>query len=228
MKNYGKILLTAIMISSLYSTVAAASSEGQDLSTNTPEIMINNEISQTSTIGIFDPNFKEKAISQGLDSETIIAGYYVPFDKTRSNLSSDQVLPSALGDVYLKNIDMTQITGNVIERAVGKGPAPLSLSVVDGVATTFSAEISSKAGLGGAEIAAKLGTTYQATRNFNKTYGPIQIPANKTYTIYCAPTYNYYSFQIWKQGFFSDSYIGTYEYKEPTGLYFYWQDTTGW
>lgn len=228
MKKYGKILLTAIMFSSVFSTVASASSEGQVLSTNTPGIEINNDISQTSTIGVFDPNFKEKAIAQGLDPETIIAGYYVPFDKTRSNLSSDQVVPSALGDYYLKNIDMTQITGNVIDRAAGKGPAPLSLSVNDGVSTTFSAEISSKVGWGGAEIAAKLGTTYQATRTFNKTYGPIQIPANKTYTIYCAPTYNYYSFQIWKQGLFSDSHIGSYEYKEPTGLYFYWQDTTGW
>lgn len=145
MKKFGKILLTAIMISSVFSTVASASSEGPVISMNTPEIVSNNDISQTSAIGIFDPNFKEKASSQGLDPETIIAGYYVPFDKTRSNLSNDQVLPSAIGDYYLKNIDMTQITGNVIERAIGKGPAPLSLSVIDGVATTFSAEVSSKA-----------------------------------------------------------------------------------
>lgn len=123
---------------------------------------------------------------------------------------------------------MTQITGNVIDRASGEGPAPLSLKVSQGVSTTFSAELSSKVGWNGADIASRLGITYQASKHLERVYGPVQIPKDRVYTIYCAPKYNYYSFEVWKKTLFSDSHIGTYEYKEPIGLHFYWQDTTGW
>ncbi|MGG0811320.1 hypothetical protein ABE142_01435 [Paenibacillus alvei] len=230
MKIYRKILLTstAILVSSVFSTMVSASATTPDYSssaTNTAGIEVMNDSSQESTLGIFDPNFKEKAKQQGFDPDTIIAGYYVPFDKSHT---SNQAGLQTMSDYYLKNIDMQQITGNVIDRSIGRGPAPLSLTVKRGISTTFSSEISSKLGWNGADIASKLGVSYQQSIEFSKTYGPIEVPKNKTYTIYCAPTYNYYSFEVWEKGWFRDSHIGTYEYREPTGLYFYWQDTTGW
>lgn len=106
--------------------------------------------------------------------------------------------------------------------------APLSLTVTESLQTTFSVEITTKIGWTGAEVTSRLGITYQASISFSQTYGPIQIPAGKIYTIYCAPTYNYYTFEVWEDDVFFDDYIGTYEYREPTGLYIYWQDETGW
>lgn len=178
---------------------------------------------------IFDPNYKEVGEQLGLDSDRAVAGYFVPFTNNAQQFGPE-VTPLEIGgnEYYLKNISMSQITGNVIQTSTGTGAAPLSLTVSEAVATTFSTEITSEIGWSGAKIAGKLGLSYQATKTYSHTYGPINVPAGKTYRIYCAPTYNYYTYEIWEDDPLYDDYIGTYYYKEPTGLYFYYQDITGW
>ena len=188
---------------------------------------------------IFDPNFRQAAAAQGLDPNRAVAGYWVPFivssnnQNPQTNISDNiqsEIRPLEIGgnEYYLKNIKIIPITGNVISRVTGIGPAPLSMTVSESIQTTFSPEISSVLGWSGAQIASKLGITYQASRHFERTYGPIQIPAGKKYTIYCAPTYNLYEFEVWEDDWLYDDFIGLFEYRDPTGLYFYWQDETGW
>lgn len=96
----------------------------------------------------------------------------------------------------------------------------MSLKVSQGVSTTFSAELSSKVGWNGADIPSRLGITYEASKHLERIHGPIQIPEDRKYTIYCAPLYNYYSFQVWKKTLFSDSHIGTYEVQRTNRVIF--------
>lgn len=89
------------------------------------------------------------------------------------------------------------------------------MQYIGSVSTTFSAELSSEFGLDGSKIAAKIGTSFQSSVQFTKSFGPIDVPAGKT------------SFDVWEDDPIYDDYLGTYSYQEPTGIYFYWQDMTG-
>jgi len=232
MKLHSKALLLSLslILTSLSGVVtASANDEISYKQSNSTSQNGTSFVDLDDTKPIFDPNFKEKAIKQGLDPDTIIAGYYVPFPSANQDPNPNEMRPYEFGgnEIFFRNIDMVQITGNIIDRLSARGPGPLAMQYIGSVSTTFSAELSSEFGLDGSKIAAKIGTSFQSSVQFTKSFGPIDVPAGKTYTIYCCPTYNYYSFDVWEDDPIYDDYLGTYSYQEPTGIYFYWQDMTG-
>jgi hypothetical protein len=108
----------------------------------------------------------------------------------------------------------------------GKGPAPFSLSVGNVVSTTFSAEISSKVGWG----QRLLQNWEQPIRELTPTKSHLaSLKSLQTEHIrFIVPQHITTDILNTRQGLFPNSHIGTYEYKEPTSLYFYWKDTTSW
>lgn len=229
MKKITKVLSCVLLASMVLSGVATAApiekNDSLSESQNIVSTITSNEDYLSKPIVEFDPKFKEMAKKQGLDPSTIIAGYKVIYKNPSKKLTA---APFASDPYYIKDGSMDQITGNVIHRASGVGPAPLSMQYSTQLSSTFSTEVTAEAGWDGAKLAGKLGASFTVGETFTDSYGPINVPKGKKYTIYCAPTYNYYTFDLWKTGLLWDSRIGSYYYKEPTGLYFYYQDVTGW
>lgn len=230
MKKLSKAVLATTIIAAVGIPSVSAASTTSSLNENQIALSaVENQSVETEFADpIFDQNYKEKAVELGLDPATVVGGYFVPFEETETS----EIAPFndfiGQSEYYLNNINMYSTTGNIIDRLAGMGPAPLTMQVSDTVQTLVSTEVTAELGLTQAQIASKIGVQYSASRTFSKTYGPINVPSGKTYTIYCYPMYNHYSYDIWEDDLINDDYIGNFYYKEPTGLYFVHQDTTGW
>lgn len=133
------------------------------------------------------------------------------------------MLTICLFDYYVKPISVTRTAGNYFTRDSVRGPCTYSHSFSQKLSSEMSSEITASTGLTTANIASKLGARLVDERIFTRG---VSIPLPRgDWSVYAFPEYNTYRFELWREGIFGDTKIGTYTYNEPTGIGTYHQKT---
>ncbi|WP_148277957.1 hypothetical protein [Paenibacillus popilliae] len=133
----------------------------------------------------------------------------------------------SIDDYYIKDASHQEIGGNVKAKKTFTGPGEMEMNEKVSLSSTMSSELSGNFGISGVSMASKLGATWVEGQEYSGKY-KVKVPKGKTYRLYLFPNYNLYTFQIYKKGLFKDTYQGSFEFKEPSGVTVAQQDITGW